>query len=76
MISNIFKNFFIQKSTFLLHFSKLYHTDMNNSIHALSSSFLLTYNAHFRKIHSLRYFPHRRYTVGILSAHEIRKTDA
>jgi len=49
---------------------------MNNSIHALSSSFLLTYNAHFRKIHSLRYFPHRRYTVGILSAHEIRKTDA
>ena len=35
-------------------------TDMNNSIHALSSSFLLTYNAHFRKIHSPRYFPHRR----------------
>ena len=30
---------FIQKSTFLLHFSRLYHTDMNNSIYTLSSSF-------------------------------------
>ena len=30
-----YKNFFIQKSTFLLHFSKLYHTDMNNSIYTI-----------------------------------------